>query len=155
MKKVIALLTFVFAVAMVACQDQHSMDSDSSNQFLETIARNPAYKAYKEASREIQLNIALGSFDLHALTDVGVKYPQYQTACDMPKEIFTGIKGGFLYQELECKLTKVAENLKKETPEYFSLNSEQMHQVSKNYDRIEGIDWANTIKNALIQRNKN
>ena len=121
MKKVIFLLAFLFAVVMVSCQDQQNMDSDTTNQLLETIAKHPSYKAYITVSREVQLNIALGNFDTRSLLQLAEENPQYQTACDVPKEKLVGIKGGLLHQELECKLTMLSENLKKEIPGYTIL----------------------------------
>ena len=155
MKKVIFLLAFLFAVAMVSCQDQQNVDSDTTNQFLENIAKHPSYKAYTTVKREVQLNVTLGNFDMRSLLQLAEENPQYQTACDVPKDKLTGIKGGLLHQELECKLHTLGENLKKEIPGYFTLSKEQRQKVSENYDRIEGIDWTKTIENALNARFKN
>lgn len=149
MKKPFVLLVLSLAVVAVSCQNQTNEYGDD---MLKKFAQNASYKAYLASQRSIQLGIARHDFDMPKIASVIIRNPNKEV-CDIPKEDFIGIFGGPQYQELFCDFFNKSKQLDSSLPGFSKLTSDQVIRVSQIHDEHEGINWTQTVRNAILTRN--
>ena len=134
----------------LSCQQDGQEKYDNS--LLQQIAEDPDYDQWREVCDERAYHVARGAFDYEKLTEILERNPAKNT-CEIDKGIFSAIRGGVLYQEIDCKMVTLLRKL--ETKYSLSVMSDDQLDEIRNLYRSAHPEREAELRDKIIQLKTN
>ncbi|HMO40239.1 MAG TPA: hypothetical protein PKC76_04005 [Saprospiraceae bacterium] len=135
MKNIIAILSiFLLLIVSAACQDNEVSQQKNEAKLLE-IASSTFYAEYMSTIQHRAYLVATKAYDWKDLDPILEKYPDEFNTCDIDRDLFKDVPGGYLWYDCDCKLEQTLNKLNTEY-NYNQYSLEEMSKIRSIYNTL-------------------
>jgi hypothetical protein len=131
MKKILLVLIPLLGINLSSCQKADT--AATKQELLQKIASDPVYVEFQKALYAQMALIAQNAWDVKAAAEVvfslDATYDNIPL-CDLPKNLFSKVRGSDVFFESSCRLDKAMDELDKKY-DFFKMPDEQIDEIKE------------------------
>ncbi len=135
-----ALGMLMMALTLASCSNDESHVTMDHEALLKTIANDPAYVKRYQNFQTQKANVAFHKYDMVAIGEVlEMNRGRVNSICEIPTSDFTAVKGGELYQSIQCESFNLLQEYLNRYPEMRTFSENDLDRIDVICKSIHGV----------------